>query len=432
MRLVMVVARFPKLSETFIVSKFLGLLDRGWDAHLVCSEEVAAGWAQFPELQARTDARDRVHKAWPQSPRWMAAWLLPWALLRCLLRNPRGSWRYLRELWATSGWKTLARLYGDAELVILRPDVLHFEFGAGAVDRMHLKTVLGCRVVASFRGYDLNYVGLDEPDFYAEVWAGADAVHLLGEDLWRRAQRRGCPADKFHVLISPAIDTEFFKPDADTPSKEKSDSLQPVRLLSVGRLEWKKGYEYALAAVALLEKRGVPCTYEIIGEGNYLEPILFARHQMSMDATVKLLGGLPRAEVRNRMRQADIFVHAAVSEGFCNAVLEAQCMQLPVVCSDADGLPENVVEGETGFVTRRRDPALMADKLEWLARHPGERRKMGEAGRRRVQSFFQLKDQIAAFDRLYRQVAGLQASARPSGFSLANGPLLATPPAPEP
>ena len=104
------------------------------------------------------------------------------------------------------------------------------------------------------------------------------------------------------------------------------------------------------------------------------------------------------------MRSAHIFLHSAVSEGFCNAVLEAQAMGLPVVCSDADGLPENVDDGETGFVVPRRDAQSLAEKLAVLSREAVLRQKMGEAGRRRVLKRFQLTDQIDAFDRLYRSV----------------------------
>ena len=98
-----------------------------------------------------------------------------------------------------------------------------------------------------------------------------------------------------------------------------------------------------------------------------------------------------------------MFLHAAVSEGFCNAVLEAQAMKLPVVCSDADGLPENVADGETGFVVPRRDPQALAQKLALLANNPALRQRMGEAGRRRVLKHFQIGEQIGRFSRFYEE-----------------------------
>jgi len=406
-RIVLVVPFFPKLSETFIVSKFLGLLARGWDVHVVCAQSDPEEWKNFPELSSQTNIRKRVHVVWRTQPRWLAATLMPFALLRCLLRHPKGTWAYLRKGWKRWGADTLRRLYLDAELLVLRPHLVHFEFGALAVDRMHIKDLIGCKVVVSFRGYDLNYVGLEDPDFYRDVWEHADALHLLGEDLWRRAQKRGCPPEKPHALIPPAIDAEFFDPGEKCHRETAGTPQRPLRILSVGRLDWRKGYEYALQAVRLLMDKGVHCEYRIVGDGNYLEAIAFARYQLGLEGVVHLLGAQPREEVRKQMLWADVFLHAAVSEGFCNAVVEAQAMKLPVVCTDAGGLSENVADGETGFVVPRRDPKALAEKLALLAKDPSLRQRMGEAGRKRVLTKFRLDDQITTFESLYRQVLGM-------------------------
>jgi colanic acid/amylovoran biosynthesis glycosyltransferase len=172
----------------------------------------------------------------------------------------------------------------------------------------------------------------------------------------------------------------------------------------VGRLEWKKGYEFAFQAITQLLDAGVPCDYHIIGDGAYLEPLAFPRHQLGLDEVVKFLGAQPREKVREELLWADLFLHSAVSEGFCNAVLEAQAMQVPVVCSDADGLSENVAHGVTGFVVPRRDPAALAAAMTRLAAVPGLREKFGVAGRERVIHRFQLSEQIYSFFDFYNRL----------------------------
>jgi colanic acid/amylovoran biosynthesis glycosyltransferase len=169
-------------------------------------------------------------------------------------------------------------------------------------------------------------------------------------------------------------------------------------------LEWKKGYEHALQAVRFLKDRGIKLVYRIVGAGQYIEAVAFCRYQLGLEDCVELLGAMPQEQVLEQMKWADVFLHAAVSEGFCNAVLEAQAMKLPVVCSDAGGLPENVADGVTGFVVPRRNPKAMADKLELLAANPELRRRMGNAGRERVESCFRLEDQIDRFEKLYLTV----------------------------
>ncbi len=371
---------------------------------IVCASSPEKEWAQFPELH-HLKKENRIHKIWPLSPRGAAVFLMPAALVRCLLFSPGQTLIYLRRGWKLFGGRIFWQLYQDAEILLLKPDLLHFEFGAPAAQRMYLKELLGCKTAVSFRGYDLNFTQFQDPLYYEPVWRQADGLHLLGEDLWRRAQMRGCPAEKSHTLIPPAIDSVFFKPGTEGNNNAILGSTDnPLRILSVGRLDWRKGYEYNLQAVQLLVEQGLHCQYRILGGGEYLEAVAFARHQMELETEIELLGPQPHQEVRRQMQWADVFLHLAVSEGFCNAVLEAQAMQLPVVCSDAGGLPENVTDGESGFVVARRDPWAAAEKLRLLASEPLLRQRLGFAGRVRIIKHFQLENQICSFENFYLQI----------------------------
>ena len=121
-----------------------------------------------------------------------------------------------------------------------------------------------------------------------------------------------------------------------------------------------------------------------------------------MTGTIVLLGAQPKETVRTQLAWADVFLHAAVSEGFCNAVIEAQAMGVPVVTSDADGLSENVLDGITGFVVPRRNAAELAGKIEVLVKDPNLRHRMGLEGRDHAVANFGLKRLIEEFSNLYR------------------------------
>lgn len=404
MRLVLVVPRFPLVSETFIVNKFVGLIDSGWDVHIVCMSALLEDWDAFPPLAGRPELQARVHQEWPHESRWKAILLWLPVFLITFIRAPRAARRYWQACRPRFGRSTLKQFYLDAPLVTLQPDILHYEFGALAVDKLYIKSALACRLSVSFRGYDLNYVGLDDPAYYHDLWEAVDAVHALGRDLWQRALNRGCPPAMPRALIPPAIDVDYFDRAESAAGEVTIDPGRPLRILSVGRLEWKKGYEYALSAVRLLGEMGIPFEYRVIGDGGYLEPLAFMRHESGLENQVQFLGAQPHRKVMEAMNWAEVFLHASVSEGFCNAVLEAQAMRLPVVTSDADGLPENVADGRTGFVVPRRDPAALAEKLAVLAGDAALRREMGAAGRARVEHCFSLPRQIADFDRFYREM----------------------------
>lgn len=404
-RIVLVVPAFPKLSETFIVSKFLGLLERGWDVHLVCRQSNPKDWEAFPELHhSGSDIKQRVHVSLPHSPRWLAFLLFVPAMIRALICAPKRVWKYLRIGYKRFGNKVFRTFYLDHDLICLKPDIIHFEFGALAVGRMHLKDLLGCKTTVSFRGYDLNFAGLDQLDYYTEVWKGADACHFLGQDLFRRAQRRGCPADIPHSIIPPAINLEKF-PTLERPVGEILGTREhPLKVLSVGRLEWKKGYEFALSALKRLQDQGCNFEYRVIGEGEHRAALEFASCQLGINGRVCFLGAVPHDQVIRHLQWADIFLHPSVSEGFCNAVIEAQAVGLPVVCTDADGLPENVADGITGFVVPRRDPKAMAENIALLSKQPDLRSRFGRAGMDRVRTFFTVKKQTDDWETFYTKL----------------------------
>ncbi len=361
-----------------------------------------AMWDHFPELASQPRLRRRVVVAPPSRSPWKAAISAPLAMLTALALRPLPSGRYLVRSFGGRRFQALKHFYLDTPLLRLRPDIIHFEFGALAPSKTYLKERMpGVRLSVSFRGYDISYVGLPNRNYYDEVWKVADGVHFLGDDLLARARQRGFPASEvFYMKIPPAVDISKF------PEVRKSYSRppEPLRILSVGRLEWKKGYEYALLAAEALRRKGVPFEYRIVGEGAMAECLYLLRHRLGLESAVHLLGAMPHAEVIEQLKWADVLLHASVSEGFCNAVQEAQAMKVPPVTSDAEGLAENVVDGVTGFVVPRRNPAALADKLELLYRSPHLREQMGQAGRRRIIDRFTLDQQAEAFDRFYQRM----------------------------
>ena len=350
--------QFPKASETFIVKQLLGLLDLGWDVHVVCPSSDPVQRSFFPELEAAPDIAKRIHVT--------------------------------RDLMSV--------------LTALKARLVHYEFGAVAPNTIRSVHEFGCRTLVSFRGYDLNDARFSAPGHYDDVWTYADVIHLVSQHMWRRAQDRGCPARKQHRVIYDAADTAYFDPGEREYVRDIGMPERPLRLLSIGRLHWKKGYEYALEAMRLLERRNIAFEYRIIGDGEHREAVEYTIEDTGLQGSVQLVGAQPLHAVRAALAWADVLVHAAVTEGFCVAALEAQAMGVPVVCTDAGGLPENVVDGLTGFIVPRRDAAALADCLSMIVRMPFAREQLGPAGRRRVVQLFGSARQIAAFGELYAEL----------------------------
>jgi glycosyltransferase involved in cell wall biosynthesis len=347
-----------------ILDRLNHLRARGWDAELVCGNEaVTVG-----------------------------------VLGQALVKNPVGLGRCLRVKPTRDGLRPVRRI--EIALTSQRPGVVHFDSAAVARACLHLKAALGFKVVVSLTGEDLNMVGLDDPDYYRDVWRAADRLHVPDESLWRRALRRGCPPDRRRVVVTPAADTAYLDRGESGPVDAARNGL---RILSVGPLVWAQGYEHALYAARLLLDRGIDFEYRIVGEGEHLPALTFARYQLGLEGRVELLSpGGPEA-LRSQLHWADVFLSPAVAEGFTEAVVEAHAMQLPVVASER-GLLHVSKNADGALVVPRRDPHALSGKLAQVATDPALRRRLGERGRALAVEAFDVRRQLARFEELYREV----------------------------
>jgi colanic acid/amylovoran biosynthesis glycosyltransferase len=396
------VVAFPRSSETFIVTKVLGLLDAGFDIQIFVTQ-ASDDWDRFASLDLERRVRGRVHLLPAARPRWRALLEAGRLFVAKLASHPIALVRFVTHNARSRGEHGMGFLGGIAwrlPFVGSQLDVLHVEFDVQGVALADLKRYLGCRLLLSARGTAQRTGGWQaDPSALPHLMAQADGYHFISRFLQENTHRLGYPRHMPAWLIAPAIDTGFFQPDPASPA-----DTGKVVLISVGRLAWAKGYEFALDAVAKVVAAGIDVEYLIVGEGPYEEAIRFAADQLGLlaNGTVRMLGGVSRQRVRELLGSADIMVHAALEEGFCNAVLEAQAMGLPVVTSDAGGLPENVDDGVSGFVVRRRDSDAMSQRLLLLARDRALRSRMGAAGRERVVARFAIGDQVRSFAELYR------------------------------
>lgn len=282
----------------------------------------------------------------------------------------------------------------------LRPDLLYFPWNGGAIYDEELFD-LGIPTVVSCRGSHVLVVptGDDRPgweDGLRRTFDKAAAVHCVSEHIAAAAQRYGLAPEKASV-IQPAVD-----PDAFPPAVTDRRSVQ-LRLVTTGSLTWRKGHEYAVAALADLRSQGVEATLTIIGAGDDFPRVRFTAVDLGVEAHVHMAGAQPPSAVLESLQGADVFWLSSLEEGISNAVLEAMACGLPVVTTDAGGMREAVTDGVEGFVVDRRDVNRMAQRTAELAHDPRMREQMAAAARDRVVRDFNLDDQIAAFIELFER-----------------------------
>jgi hypothetical protein len=236
-RVVLVLDRFPAPSEGFIVDKVIGLLRRGVDLHVVCWELDDATLDLHPEL-AGSEVRGRIHAFPGRNARGVLA--LVARTIRSARRRPRTTARLLSTL-PGSGTELARRLGTEATIAALDPDVVHFEFGWVAIRHIRLGDALPVPLTMSVRGADVAYHGLDRDDTYGEVWPRLAGLHCLGDDLWQRAQQRGCPSSMPVARIPPAVDVDRFTGRRGSSTVSTPCAASSTTVSTCGTASWAMG-----------------------------------------------------------------------------------------------------------------------------------------------------------------------------------------------
>ncbi len=159
-------------------------------------------------------------------------------------------------------------------------------------------------------------------------------------------------------------------------------------LLFVGRLRIRKGVEVLLEALRELRRRMPDAVLRIAGDGEHRDRLEWKTAELGLESAVSFLGSCGAARVRALLRGAAALVVPSIYEGMPLVVLEAMEAGVPVVASRVSGIPEVVVDGETGWLVPPEDPAALRDALAEVLAHPEEARRRGAAGRRRAAELY--------------------------------------------
>jgi colanic acid/amylovoran biosynthesis glycosyltransferase len=226
-----------------------------------------------------------------------------------------------------------------------------------------------------------------------------DLIHCVSDDMRRTVESYGASPEK--ILVNrPAVPVDEFAPIAGR--RQAHDG--PRRVLSVGRLHWKKGFDDALRAIAELVRAGRPVEYRIAGEGAEREKLAFLIHQLGLGDHVTLLGVQRQEDIRDQMAWADVLLLPSLSEGISNAVLEAMAAGLPVVATRSGGMDEVIADGVDGFLVDVGDVDAMVDRLGRVADDRDLAADLGRAAAERARSSFDLSRQVRVFREAYERL----------------------------
>ena len=370
--LAVVVKGYPRLSETFIAQELLALEARGFIFDI---------WSLREPYDDRTHP---IHDQIRAGRRYLPEYLheAPLRVLGSLLRSARlpGFWRTLRA-WvrdlARDPTRNRVRRFGQACVLAAElPRETRFLYA----HFLHTPSSVA-RYAAGMRG-----IGWGASAHAKDIWTIPD---------WEKAEKledaafavtctasgarhlRELGAGKTD-LVYHGLDLSRFPP----PPGERAVS-KTLRLLSVGRLVEKKGYDVLLLALAGLPDLDWHFTH--IGGGKLADRLRGEAEDLGIAARISWLGKRDQRDVVEALRQADLFVLPSKiagdgdRDGLPNVLMEAASQKLPILSTAVSAIPEFITDGEHGTLVSPGDPAALADAILRLADDPSGRSQMAEA-----------------------------------------------------
>jgi glycosyltransferase involved in cell wall biosynthesis len=227
-----------------------------------------------------------------------------------------------------------------------------------------------------------------------------DAIIGVSDGILGVYRRSGLLAGARRVEVVPTIPPLGVPSSAaDGAAARKRHGLDGRVVLYVGKLSPGKGAADFLAAGERVRRRHPEALFVLVGDGEIPAPArVWARH----------LGPLPNAEVLGLYAAAEVVaVPSVIPDALSRVVLEAMAAGRPVVGTAVGGTPELIEDGATGLLVPRHDPVALAAALERLLDDPALAARLGDAGRRRVQTRFAPE---ASVERLLALYAAVQAA----------------------
>ncbi len=163
-----------------------------------------------------------------------------------------------------------------------------------------------------------------------------------------------------------------------------------------------KGLSFFIRAVPYVQSVFPESSFVIVGDGQLRPELERLTAELGLNRWVLFLG--QRDDVPQILPLFDVFVLPSVKEGLPFALLEALGAARPVVATTVGGVPEVILDGQTGFLVPASDPEALGRAIIALLQNPQQAHAMGEAGRKRVQEHFSVEHMVTDTEEAYRNL----------------------------
>lgn len=329
-------------------------------------------------------------------------------------RTTRGAWRRLgpgtAKRWAgfASRCRHLARIFRREPVDLFHAQLVNHEPAVVAARMADVRRVLGTFQIDTRRSRISDWP-LDVATNHA-LHQPLAASERTGIEWARRTLLR-----KEHIVTLPnCVDPDLFCRQR-IPADARRQLGLPVTgyvIAAVGRLAEQKGFAHLIVALPALIRRRSDITVALAGDGELRQSLINQAKQLGLENHVRFLGF--QADVRLVLEAADVFALPSLWEAMPFSLLEAMSVGLPCVATSVAGVPEVVLDGETGLLVEAGDTYAFGRALDQLLANVERSRLMGCLGRERIKRYFDERMIIARTLDLYREHLSASASSAAS------------------
>ena len=241
----------------------------------------------------------------------------------------------------------------------INPNIIHLQWPAVISNFEEVLLQQTYPVVLSQRGYHSNirpFVNAANYEYLKKWYPKMAGFHSVSKAISKEGDKIYKSSNKIDEVVYTGIDLKEF-------AEPESFSVNGIiKLLSVGRPHWIKGYRYALLACYLLKEKNIPFHYTIIGGfGN--EELVFLIDDLGLNSEVTLAKKMQQVEVFHNMKKSNLLLLPSVKEGIANVVVEAMALGLPIVSTNCGGMQEVIENEKLGWKVPLRNPEALADAI---------------------------------------------------------------------
>lgn len=324
----------------------------------------------------------------------------------------------LRDPWSffNRAWNKVFNFYPLFAFFLIRdkPNLVHAHFGPSGYSFLKLKRIFGLPLVTTFYGYDLSSLPKQNPEWterYRRLFDEGELFLVEGSNMKSLLTILGCSKEKI-VVQHLGVDLEKIK----FASREIGNN-EKVRVLIAGTFTEKKGISYAVEAFGRVRRANPNLKLEltIIGDSTGLpegerekQKIVDAMNKNNLNECTRILGYQTHNFFLGEAEHHHIFlspsVHASNGDlegGAPISIIEMSASGMPILSTTHCDIPEVVVDSKSGYLVPERDVDALAEKLEMLVLNPSTWKRMGEYGRKHIETEYDLWKQVSSLETIY-------------------------------